>query len=81
MAERLNSTLAKVESNESYPGKVGRSYAGLIFIFGWVFAVSRAGRVSGRLPRQVTNCGVALGLAQADRASRTGPGASAAHSR
>ena len=33
------------------------------FIFGWIFAASRAGRASGRLPRQVANCGVALGAA------------------
>ncbi len=39
------------------------SYAGLIFISGWLFAASRAGRASGRLPRQVANCGVALGAA------------------
>jgi hypothetical protein len=37
------------------------SYIGLAFIFGWVFAASRAGQASGRLPRQVANCGVALG--------------------
>ena len=39
------------------------SYAGLAFIFGWVFAASRAGRASGRLPRQVALCGLALGAA------------------
>jgi len=37
------------------------AYFGLIFIFGWVFAASRAGRASGRLPRQVANLGVAIG--------------------
>ena len=36
---------------------------GLIFLFGWVFAVGRAGRASGRLPRQVARCGAALGAA------------------
>ena len=39
------------------------SYVSLVFIFGWVFAASRAGRASGRLPRQVANCGAALGVA------------------
>ena len=39
------------------------AYLGLMFIFGWVFAASRAGRASGRLPRQVANCGVAIGAA------------------
>ena len=39
------------------------SYAGLICIFGWVFAASRAGRAAGRRPRQVANCGLVLGAA------------------
>jgi hypothetical protein len=34
---------------------------GLIFMFSWVFAASRAGWASGRLPRQVANWGVAIG--------------------
>jgi hypothetical protein len=39
------------------------SYTGLVIISGWVFAASCAGRASGRLPRQVANCGAALGAA------------------
>jgi hypothetical protein len=46
-----------------FAAQVDSSYAGLILIFGWVFAASRAGRASGRLPRQVATCGVALGAA------------------
>jgi hypothetical protein len=47
----------------AFAAQVDSSYVGLIFIFGWVFAASRAGRASGRLPRQVATCGVALGAA------------------
>jgi hypothetical protein len=39
------------------------AYIGMIFLFGWVFAVGRTGRASGRLPRQVAGWGVALGAA------------------
>ena len=39
------------------------SFAGLICIFGWVFAASRAGRAAGPRPRQVANCGLVLGTA------------------
>jgi hypothetical protein len=39
------------------------SYAGLVCIFGWVFAASRAGRAAGPRPRQVANCGLVLGAA------------------
>jgi hypothetical protein len=39
------------------------TFAGLIVVFGWLFAASRAGRTSGRLPRQVASCGAALGAA------------------
>lgn len=46
-----------------FDADVGSSYVGMIFIFGWLFAVSRAGRASWRLPRQVGNWGVALGVA------------------
>ena len=46
-----------------WAAELDSSYAGLAFIFGWIFAASRAGRASGRLPRQVANCGVALGAA------------------
>jgi hypothetical protein len=46
-----------------FAAATGSSYAGLMFIFGWVLAASRAGRASGRLPRQVASCGVALGWA------------------
>jgi hypothetical protein len=46
-----------------FGGDTDSSYLGLMFIFGWVFAASRAGRASGRLPRQVANCGVAIGAA------------------
>ncbi len=37
------------------------AYIGMIFIFGWVFAASRAGRASGRLPRQVAIWGMVIG--------------------
>ena len=33
------------------------AYIGMIFLFGWVFAAGRAGRASGRLPRQVARLG------------------------
>jgi hypothetical protein len=46
-----------------WAAQLDSSYVGLAFIFGWVFAVSRAGRASGRLPWQVANYGVALGAA------------------
>ena len=46
-----------------WTAELDNSYAGLAFIFGWIFAASRAGRASGWLPRQVANCGVALGAA------------------
>jgi hypothetical protein len=46
-----------------FDADVGSSYVGMIFIFGWLFAASRAGRASGRLPRQAGNWGVALGVA------------------
>ena len=39
------------------------AYIGMIFLFGWVFAAGRAGRASGRLPRQVAGWGVAIGAA------------------
>ena len=37
------------------------AYIGLIFIFSWVFAASRAGRASGRLPGRVASWGMAIG--------------------
>ena len=46
-----------------FAADVDSSYVGLAVIFGWVLAASRAGRASGRLPRQVANCGLALGAA------------------
>jgi hypothetical protein len=46
-----------------WAAQLDSSYAALAFIFGWVFAASRAGRASGRLPRQVALCGVAVGAA------------------
>ena len=46
-----------------FAADVDSSYIGLAFVFGWVLAASRAGRGSGRLPRQVANCGLALGAA------------------
>ena len=46
-----------------FAASVDSSYAGLALMFGWVFAASLAGRTSGRLPRQIANCGVALGAA------------------
>ena len=47
----------------SFAVSVDSYYAGMVFIFGWVFAASLAGRASGRLPRQIANCGAALGAA------------------
>ena len=46
-----------------WAAELDSSYAGLAFIFGWVFAASRAGRASGQLPRQVAVFGVVLGAA------------------
>ena len=46
-----------------FPAEVDSSYAGLIVVFGWLLAVSRSGRTSGRLPRHVAGSGVALGAA------------------
>jgi hypothetical protein len=46
-----------------FTAQTDSSYAGLVIISGWVLAASRAGRTSGRLPRQVANCGTALGAA------------------
>ena len=36
-----------------FSADVVSSYVGLVFISGWLLAVGRAGRASGRLPRQV----------------------------
>lgn len=47
----------------SFAAATDSAYIGMIFLFGWLFAVGRAGRASGRLPRQVARCGVALGAA------------------
>lgn len=47
----------------SFAAATDSAYIGMIFLFGWVFAASRTGRASGRLPRQVARCGVALGAA------------------
>ena len=47
----------------SFAAATDSAYIGLIFLFGWVFAVGRAGRASGRLPCQVARCGAALGAA------------------
>lgn len=47
----------------SFAAATDSAYIGMIFLFGWVFAASRAGRVSGRLPCQVASCGVAVGAA------------------
>ena len=44
-------------------GTFDGTFAGLIVVFGWLVAASRAGRTSGRLPRQVASCGAALGAA------------------
>jgi hypothetical protein len=46
-----------------FAADVDSFYIGLAFIFGWVLAAGRAGQASGRLPRQVANCGLALGAA------------------
>ena len=47
----------------SFAAATDSAYIGMIFLFGWVFAASSAGRASGRLPRQVARCGIALGAA------------------
>jgi hypothetical protein len=47
----------------SFAAATDSAYIGMIFLFGWVLAVGWAGRASGRLPRQVARCGVALGSA------------------
>jgi hypothetical protein len=39
------------------------SYVDLIVTFGWILAVSRAGRPTGRLPRQIAGSGIGLGAA------------------
>jgi hypothetical protein len=46
-----------------FAAEVDGTFAGLIVVFGWLLAASRAGRTSGRLPRQVASCGIALGTA------------------
>jgi hypothetical protein len=46
-----------------FTAETDSSYVGLVVVSGWIFAASRAGRASGRLPRQVANCGAALGTA------------------
>jgi hypothetical protein len=47
----------------SFTAATDSAYIGMIFMFGWLFAAGRAGRASGRLPRQMARCGVALGAA------------------
>jgi hypothetical protein len=44
-----------------YTADADSFYIGLTFISGWLLAVNSAGRASGRLPRQIAHCGVALG--------------------
>jgi hypothetical protein len=39
------------------------SYVDLILTFGWILAVSRAGRAASRLPRPVAGAGLGLGAA------------------
>ena len=46
-----------------YTADADSFYIGLTIISGWLLAANRAGRASGRLPRQVAHCGVALGAA------------------
>ncbi len=46
-----------------FSADVDSSYVGLAVIFGWLLAVGRAGRASGRLPRQIAGWGMALGAA------------------
>jgi hypothetical protein len=55
--------LAYVLGMVPFAAEVDGTFAGLIVVFGWLFAASRAGRTSGRLPRQVASCGIALGAA------------------
>jgi hypothetical protein len=55
--------LAYVLGVVPFTAEVDGTFAGLIVVFGWLFAASRAGRTSGRLPRQVASCGIALGAA------------------
>jgi len=53
--------LAYVLGLVSFAASVDSAYAGLLILFGWLLAAGRAGRTSGRLPRQVAGCGIALG--------------------
>ena len=46
-----------------YTADADTFYVGLTVISGWLLAANRAGRASGRLPRQVAHCGVAVGAA------------------
>ena len=46
-----------------YTADADSFYIGLTIISGWLLAANRAGRASGRLPRQVAHCGVTLGAA------------------
>ena len=41
-----------------FPAEADSSYAGLVVVFGWLLAVSRSGRMSGRLapPRRRQRC-------------------------
>jgi hypothetical protein len=46
-----------------FAADVDSYYVGLLIVFGWLFAASRDGRASGRLPRQVASSGMLLGAA------------------
>jgi hypothetical protein len=58
-------SLALVLGLIPFSAEVAITYLGMTVLFGWVLAVSRAGRASGCLPRQVAGWGVVLGGAGA----------------
>jgi len=63
MATMTTVSMLMVLGLVSFAAATDSAYIGMIFLFGWVFAVGRAGRASGRLPCQVARCGAALGAA------------------
>ena len=52
-----------VSGRASFTTATDVAYVGLTGTFAWVFVASRAGRATGRLPRQVAKVGIALGAA------------------
>ena len=56
-------SLAFVAGLVPFSAATDAAYAELIFTFWWMLAASRAGRASGRLPRQLAGWGMVLGAA------------------